>query len=548
MKKLSLALIALLLVVLTLAPAGRLRAAEVNIVDPSVTYTYGVLTRDIQKLAAKYPGLIEYKSIGKTLYGRDIWAVGLGSGSATVFFNGSHHAREWLTTTLNMYMIEQYARAYSEGRKFEGYDVQDILSKTKIWFVPMVNPDGVTLQQTGLQSFPTSVHKALIAMNDGSRNFKRWKANAQGVDPNRQYDANWKELLNNYTYPHWMGHKGTAPMTAKENKAMIAFTYEIDPEIAVSYHSAGRILYWNFRTPTANVARDKRLANLFRSFTGYSLVSPSYNSNGGGGYTDWFIQKLGRPAFTPEIGIKNGETNLPVSAFGEEWRRNKKIGLWIAQEGYTLWAAKHKETIKPISLFLDGKRIEGDPAAFSDKDVTYVSYKPLLTGLGYTPVWDAASKSVTATGPRGTLKFAVGQTQAWVDGKSLAMPAAPRLYEGTLYVPVRWVVQATGAALTVQQGTGAVSIKSPAIIANPSEIPVKNPNNRPPGPQQPSAPVHSSEPQVPANEPTEPTGSEQPSDSVTPESPVSPPQPVVPGTVDPQPNTPTVPGTVVPNP
>lgn len=523
MKRCNLALIALILVVLTLAPAGNLRAAEANIVNSSVTYTYEVLTQDILKLAEKYPDLIEYKSIGQTLYGREIWAVGLGLGHSTVFFNGSHHAREWLTTTLNMYMIEQYAKAYTEGRRFEGYDVRDILGKTKIWFVPMVNPDGVTLQQTGLQSFPTSAHKALIAMNDGSRNFKRWKANAQGVDPNRQYDVNWKEILNNYAYPHWMGHKGTAPMTAKENQAMIAFTYEIDPEIAVSYHSAGRILYWNFRTPAANYARDKRLADIFRSFTGYTLVSPSQNSSGGGGYTDWFIQKLGRPAFTPEIGIKNGETHLPVSVFSEEWRRNKKVGLWIAQEGYKLWAAKNPTRFKPVSLFLDGNQIEGDPAAFNEKGVTYVAYKTLMAGLGYESVWDGTTKSVTAAGTRGTLKVVLGKTQAWVDDKPIVLTAAPRLHKGTIYVPVRFVSETTGAALTVQTDTGTISIESPAIIINQPDTPEVTPQ-----PVEQTEPELPTNPQVPATEPIVPA------------------EPTTSGTDVPEPVQPDVQGTVVP--
>jgi g-D-glutamyl-meso-diaminopimelate peptidase len=524
MKKFNLALIALILVTLTLAPAGNLRAAEANIVNPSVTYTYEVLTQDILKLAEKYPDLIEYKSIGQTLYGREIWAVGLGWGRSTVFFNGSHHAREWLTTTLNMYMIEQYAKAYTDGRKFEGYDVRDILGKTKIWFVPMVNPDGVTLQQTGLQSFPTSVHKALISMNDGSHNFKRWKANAQGVDLNRQYDANWKGILNNFTYPHWMSHKGTAPMIAKENKAMVAFTYEIDPEIAVSYHSAGRILYWNFRTPAANYARDKRLADIFRSLTSYTLVSPSDNSSGGGGYTDWFIQKMGRPAFTPEIGIKNGETHLPVSAFSEEWRRNKKIGLWIAQEGYKLWAAKNPTTVKPVPLYLDGKQIEGDPAAFIEKGVTYVAYKPLMTELGYEAIWDGTAQSVTATGAHGTLKVVLGKTQAWVDDKPIMLTAAARLHEGTIYVPVRLVSEMTGAALTVQADTGAVSLEIPAIITVQPETPAVTPQ-----PVDPTAPEIPANPQVPATEQTTPA------------------EPSAPGTVVPEPVQSNVPDTVVPN-
>ncbi|GGO00456.1 M14 family zinc carboxypeptidase [Saccharibacillus kuerlensis] len=461
MKKFGIMLLAVILVVLTLGPAGQSQAAVKTIVDPSVTYSYGVLTRDIRELAAKYPDIVEYKSIGRTLYGREIWAVGLGTGRATVFFNGSHHGREWLTTTLNMYMIEQYAAAYTEGRRFEGYDVRGILDKTKIWFVPMVNPDGVTLQQTGLKSFPASVHQALIRMNEGSRNFKRWKANAQGIDPNRQYDTNWANLVNNYYSPRWMGHKGTAPVTTLENKAMVTFTYEIDPEIAVSYHSAGRILFWNFRTPAVNYSRDKRLADIFTRFTGYRQVSPAFNSNGGGGYTDWFIQRLGRPAFTPEIGIKRGETHLPVSAFPEEWRRNKKIGLWIAEEGYALWAAKPQNRINPVSLFLDGKRVEGDPAAFNESGTTYVSYKPLLTSLGYKLAWDGTSKSVTANGPQGTFRFTLGKKEAELNGQTVTSNAAPRLHEGIGYIPVRLLTQAVGAPFSVDKDTGMVSIKSP---------------------------------------------------------------------------------------
>lgn len=314
-------------------------------------------------------------------------------------------------------------------------------------------------------------------------------------------------------------------MTARENKAMIAFTYEIDPEIAVSYHSAGRILYWNFRTPAANVARDKRLANIFTTFTGYSQVSPSYNSNGGGGYTDWFIQKLGRPAFTPEIGIKNGETNLPVSAFGEEWRRNKKIGLWIAQEGYALWAEKNKTTVKPVSVFLDGKRIAGDPAAFNEEGATYVSYKPLLTPFGYKLKWEGTSKSVTATGDYGTIRFALGKTEAEIDGKKVTLTAAPRLYEGEIYVPVRLISQATGATLSVYPDTGAVSIQSPPRVTAPPEVPAV-----------PAKPVEPPVLEPPAETPSEPI--EQPSTPVQTEVPgeVQPPASgnegvVVPGTV-----------------
>jgi g-D-glutamyl-meso-diaminopimelate peptidase len=314
-------------------------AGSSNIVNWNQTYTYEVMTQDIQELANTYPDLITYKSIGKTAYGRDIWAVKLGNGEATVFFNGSHHAREWLTTTLNMYMIDQYAQAYTNNGTISDYNVRDLLSKVTIWFVPMVNPDGVTLQEKGANAFPASVRSNLIKMNGGATDFSKWKANAQGVDPNRQYDADWEHITDVSGYPNWKNYKGTAPLEIPEAKSLVDFTYQIDPQIAVAYHSAGQILYWNFHNKPENLQRDKQMALNISDMTGYSLVKPTPNPSGGG-YTDWFIQEFGRPGLTPEIGIKPGEDNLPVSAFPTIWQQNKAMGLYIANEGYQLWQQK----------------------------------------------------------------------------------------------------------------------------------------------------------------------------------------------------------------
>lgn len=314
-------------------------ASAADTVNPEQVYSYETMANDIKKLAETYPGIVSYKSIGKTAYGRDIWAVKLGKGPATVFLNGSHHAREWMTTALNMYMIDQYAQAYKQNLVYEGYPVKDLLDKVTIWFVPMVNPDGVTLQQYGVAAFPEEVRNQLIQMNGGSSNFERWKANANGLDPNRQYDADWENIKNAAYWPGWMNHKGTAPVEGEEAKALVAFTYEINPEIAVAYHSAGQILYWFFHNTPENMDRDKAMADDISNMTGYSEVIPVANPSGGG-YTDWFIQEFGRPGFTPEIATKTGETSVPLSQWNTVWYQNKSLGLYIANKGYKLWLEK----------------------------------------------------------------------------------------------------------------------------------------------------------------------------------------------------------------
>src|SRR5699024_7643956 len=123
---------------------------DISFVNPMKTYTYDHMVKDIKDLQKAYPDLITYHVVGKSEYGRDIYAVSLGNGKATTFINGSLHAREWISTNLNMYMLENYAKAYTTNRNIQGYNARKILNDTTIWFMPMVNPDGVTLQQRGL--------------------------------------------------------------------------------------------------------------------------------------------------------------------------------------------------------------------------------------------------------------------------------------------------------------------------------------------------------------------------------------------------------------
>jgi g-D-glutamyl-meso-diaminopimelate peptidase len=327
------------LLVFALAIALNLSPVQAaDYVNLNQTATYYGMTNDIKELSIKYPGLISYKSLGKSPYGRHIWAVKLGKGDATVFYNGSHHGREWISTNITMEMLDQYANAYKNKSIYEGYDVYKLLNDVSIWFVPMVNPDGVTLQQYGPNAFPSTVRASLIRMNRGSTNFKRWKANAQGIDPNRQYPAGWSSITGSPSTPSYKNYKGTKPLQTIENRLLYQFTYYVDPEVAVSYHSAGRILYWHYKTASENYTRDLNMARAFSSMTGYSLVPPS--SSGGGGYTDWFITSFKRPGFTPELSYPVYETNPPLSVIPEEWKRNRKAGLYIANEGRKLWEGK----------------------------------------------------------------------------------------------------------------------------------------------------------------------------------------------------------------
>jgi murein tripeptide amidase MpaA len=300
-----------------------------DIVNPRQVYTYEQMAKDIAILQSTYPDIVQKTVIGKSVDNRNIYAIKLGKGSKEIFINGAHHAREHMTTNLLMEMLDTYAYSYMLNGSVDGYNARDILNKTSIWFVPMVNPDGVTLVQKGYKSAKNPAF--VLKLNNNSKDFSSWKANIRGVDLNRQYPADWGNIKNDTGKRSSKNYKGTKPLSEPEVKAVYNFTLQHKFKTAVAYHSSGEILYWNFHQNKSNYARDLKLANSINKKTGYSLVNPCPNPSGGG-YTDWFIINQKMPGFTPEISPAVGARTVPLSNYNQIWKKNNSIGLMLAKE------------------------------------------------------------------------------------------------------------------------------------------------------------------------------------------------------------------------
>ncbi|MGG6433533.1 M14 family metallopeptidase [Anoxybacillus sp. D401a] len=300
-----------------------------GVVLPNQAYTYERLVKDVTRLQMFYPDLIQVQIIGQSVEGRNIYAIKLGKGSKEIFMNASHHAREHITTNVLMEMLDTYAFAYTSLTKVDQYDARTILDRTSIWFVPMVNPDGVTLVQKGHTAVKNGA--LALAINKGKRDFSAWKANVRGVDLNRQYDARWATIRSNPGKPAPKNYKGSKPFSEPEAQAMRQFTLARNFEITVSYHSSGQIIFWHFLQPKEHVYRDQRLASMLSKQTGYSLVKPVQNPSGGG-YKDWFVSQFKKPGFTIEVAPYVGERPVPLKLFPSIWNKNKPVGLMMANE------------------------------------------------------------------------------------------------------------------------------------------------------------------------------------------------------------------------
>ncbi|GIN61789.1 hypothetical protein J27TS8_17820 [Robertmurraya siralis] len=331
-KLLNLKWIVIMLILFIPATPSSSRTHDIN---TKMIYTYEALTEDLYKLSELYPDMLTYKALATTTYGRKVWAVKLGHGKRNILIHGAHHAREWMTSALLMKMLQTYLTAYENNQAINDFS-PNILNQVSIWFVPMVNPDGVTLQQFGLHAFPANIHWSLVEMNEGSIHFVRWKANIHGIDLNRQYPANWENLKGVNRRPNYQFYKGRRPLEAVEVKALVEFTRNIKPEIAVSYHSSGNVIFWGYHqwglTHTTNFTDDYyTIAEKVSDLTNYELEEPAFHQQGGG-FTDWFIEEFEKPAFTIEIGSLVEDSSLPLTAFPSIWEHNKAIGLFLAEK------------------------------------------------------------------------------------------------------------------------------------------------------------------------------------------------------------------------
>ena len=267
----------------------------------AVYHNYKELEADMRSLAARAPDLVSIFSIGKSTLGKDLWAVRLTRGAKGtkpskkpgIVFMGTHHAREHLSTEVPLLIAKHLVDNRAD------MEIARLLETRDVYFIPMVNPDGV---EYDIEGGKYHMHRKNMAKNaDGST----------GVDLNRNYAWGWggggaSPNPGDDTY------RGPSAFSEPESRAVKAFV-EARPnlKVMISYHTFSELILYPWggsdeQIPDAKaLAAFKAMAGEMAKMTGYTPEQSSDLYIATGDTCDWAWGAKGIFAFTFELTPKS---------------------------------------------------------------------------------------------------------------------------------------------------------------------------------------------------------------------------------------------------
>ncbi|SDM60361.1 M14 family metallopeptidase [Acetanaerobacterium elongatum] len=268
----------------------------------------------------------ELFSAGKSVLGRDLWAISFGERRNAVLFAGGFHAQEWITVLLLTRFLEDYA--YTVYRHPQNIHSRRENKPPGLIVLPCVNPDGLELVVNGFES--AGLYKKTAKSISGG-DLTGWNANVRGVDINHNFNASFElvkaaEQENGITGPAKRQYGGEYPESEPETRALCLLCRMYLPSRVVAFHSQGEEIYYSYgnNTPASAYKTAQQLAKL----SGYALREPTGMASHGG-FKDWYINRFGREGFTIEIG--KGVNPLPVTDLPDIYSRLSDMLFWMVK-------------------------------------------------------------------------------------------------------------------------------------------------------------------------------------------------------------------------
>lgn len=292
-------------------------------------YTYDMLVSDISILESVYANDLSIQKLCTTYDGRTVYDIVVGdlNNENHIMVSAAMHAREYITTQVVMNELCDLLSAINSDEVYNDVLVSRLVNNVTIHFIPMVNPDGVSISQFGLDGLLTQQAVDTvngICVSNNYYNYEQWKANAEGIDINRNFDAGWEEYNDTKDKPAPDKYKGEYPGSAAEALALIELTEEYNFKRTISYHTKGSLIYWYYKQSGEVLEDSKKFSQSISNVTGY-VLDGDYTAVDAAGYKDWAVYKKGIPSITIEVGGEAPDNPVPISYLDSILKRNENV-------------------------------------------------------------------------------------------------------------------------------------------------------------------------------------------------------------------------------
>lgn len=293
----------------------------------NIYYSYDQLTDLLEQLQSHYPDIFFYHSIGKTYQSRGIWLakisdnVTIDEDEPEILFMGGVHGHEKPGYQVVIYTIKSILENYSAYNVNQSFTarIRSIINNTELYFMPMVNPDGVEANCRKNQR----PNDCLFG-----NNFFR------GVDINRNFGYKWEEF-NKHPFKYAFGtfpyslkrtnvmypfldfksingrgyYRGPYPFSENESRAVKQFIENSSIKINIDYHTTGeKITYpWSWtHDPPPDENTFLSIGENISKINGYKIIQGSKWYYILGCSKDWLYAEHGVFSFVIELCNSSG--------------------------------------------------------------------------------------------------------------------------------------------------------------------------------------------------------------------------------------------------
>ncbi|WP_206662914.1 L,D-transpeptidase family protein [Anaerobacillus alkaliphilus] len=118
------------------------------------------------------------------------------------------------------------------------------------------------------------------------------------------------------------------------------------------------------------------------------------------------------------------------------------------------------ELRQPIEVFVNGELLSLENSPKSVNNRVLVPLRAIFSSLGAKVTWDQKTQSVTAIRGDRNIKLTIGSTKAYINGQETILDVPAEVYNGSTYVPIRFVSEALGAKINWDNEKRVIAIET----------------------------------------------------------------------------------------